>query len=173
MSLFNKLSIWVKPKTVSTDVVFISPNEDFPLTENRDIEVAQSAQDSLEEQIHAVINKNADGVNKMALSIRRDTDLLLTLGISDPFAAKAGTLAQAALELANAGRGVNLQCEKHVLTPTARVQFVSKAMSVVTRAELLLRAAKEQNRASIDSALDRQAKIISGMRAGSLANSLE
>ena len=123
------------------------------LSLRRDVEVAQNAHATLCEQVHQVINLNADGVNQSALKVRRTTDLLFSLGISDPFATKAGTLAQAALELANAGRGFDMDGDKHDSTPEERMNAVSKAIALVVRAEMLLAASKRRNRKNIDKAL--------------------
>lgn len=139
---------------------------DYHLTDPKDQHRVSLAFDTLEEQLHAVINKNADGVNLSALSIRRDTDLLLSLGVSDPMAAKAGTLAQVALELANRGRGVNLSEEEHNISPFERADAVAKAMAIVTSAEELLKKARRNNSANIEDAIKKQASLISRARRG-------
>jgi len=174
MSLFDKIKIRMlgAPLAAGRALTVAKSNVDFLLSEARDIQVAKRAVDTLEEQMHAVVNRNADGVNLSALSIRRETDLLLSLGISDPVAAKAGTLAQLALELANAGRGVNLQNEMPNVSPQERVRMVAKAIAVVTRAETLLVDAKKHNRKRIDHALRTQSKIITQMSSHSYTASL-
>lgn len=125
--------------------------------------VALVALETLDEQMHDVVDRNADGVNLMALKIRRESDLLLTLGISDPFAAKAGSLAQKALELSNARRGLTLQAVKHDVTVQERAMFVSQSIALVERATMLLAAAKKNNRANIDLALSQQARLMGDM----------
>jgi hypothetical protein len=126
------------------------------VAEPRDRQLLATALGSLNDQLHEVINRNADGVNRAALKLRRETDLLLSLGISDPFAAKAGSYAQMALELANAGRGVNLQAQPHDLSPQERADLVARAMTLMLRAEMLMGAAKKTNLASIEAALAQQ-----------------
>lgn len=128
-----------------------------------DAAAAARAHDSITEQLLAVVDQNADGVNRAALALRRDSDLLLTLGISDPFAAKAGVLAQRALELSNAGRGVDLDARKHEVTVSQRTELVSQAIAFVSRAEMLMAEAKKKNRANIDTALERQSRLIGDM----------
>lgn len=135
-----------------------------PAPEYFDVDVAERAEVSLTEQLREVVDRNADGVNQMALSIRRQSDLLLTLGISDPMAAKAGSLAQRAIELSNTGRGRNLQALKHNVSVTERTQYVSQAIAFVSRAEMLLSEAKRQNRANIDTVLERQDHALNALR---------
>jgi len=135
------------------------------VAEARDRELLGTALASLNDQMHEIINRNADGVNRSALGVRRETDLLLSLGISDPFAAKAGSYAQMALELANAGRGVDLQAQAHDMTPAARADVVARAMTLVMRAEMLMAHAKKNNLANIQSALAKQEQLMRGARA--------
>jgi hypothetical protein len=127
------------------------------------VDIAQRAEMSLTEQLHAVVDRNADGVNQMALSIRRESDLLLTLGISDPLAAKAGSLAQKALELSNTSRGLTLQALKHDVSVAERTRYVSQAIAFVSSAEILLSEAKKKNRRNIDMALERQKLALIGL----------
>lgn len=134
------------------------------VAEPRDHELLATALGSLNDQMHEVINRNADGVNRAAISLRRETDLLLSLGISDPFAGKAGSYAQMALELANAGRGMNLQAQPHDLGPQQRADLVARAMTLMLRAEMLMAAAKKNNLANIESALARQEQLMRGAR---------
>lgn len=134
------------------------------VAEPRDHALLATALGSLNDQMHEVINRNADGVNRAAISLRRETDLLLSLGISDPFAGKAGSYAQMALELANAGRGMNLQAQPHDLGPQQRADLVARAMTLMLRAEMLMAAAKKNNLANIESALARQEQLMRGAR---------
>jgi hypothetical protein len=127
-----------------------------------------SALDSLNDQMHEVINRNADGVNRAAMKVRRETDLLLSLGISDPFAAKAGSYAQMALELANTGRGVNHQAQSHRIGLRARAELVARAMTLTLRAEMLMGAAKKNERANIERALALQEQRMRSARAALL-----
>lgn len=116
---------------------------------------------SLVTQMHEVINRNADGVNRIAIDIRRESDILLSLGISDSKAAKAGTYAQKALELANMGRGENLHSERSNLAPSARAELVAQAMMWVNKAEKLMDEAKKGNKKNINSAIEGQKKYLS------------
>lgn len=135
------------------------------VTGPRDRQLLGAALDALNDQLHQVINRNADGVNRAAIELRRETDLLLSLGISDPFAAKAGSYAQMALELANAGRGVNLQAQPCNLSPTERADLVARAMTLMLRAQMLMGAAKKNNLANIQAALARQEQRMRSARA--------
>lgn len=144
---------------------------DLALQNRRDEKVAGNALDTLCEQMHQVINVNADGVNRSALKVRRDTDMLLSLGISDPFATKAGSLAQEALELANARRGVDIHGDKHVVTPDERAKAVAKAIALVVRAEMLLDCAKRKNKRNIGRALE-HAKQLTAVRSAPTNTSL-
>jgi hypothetical protein len=135
------------------------------VAEPADRELLANALSSLNEQMHEVINRNADGINRSAIALRRETDLLLSLGISDPFAAKAGSYAQMALELANAGRGVDLQARSHDVSPTERAESVARAMTLIVRAETLMAHAKKTNLANIQSALTKQEQLMRGARA--------
>jgi hypothetical protein len=134
------------------------------VAEPRDRELLATALSSLEDQMHEVVNRNADGVNRAAIQLRRETDLLLSLGISDPFAGKAGSYAQMALELANAGRGVNLEARPHNLSAQERADLVARAMTLMLRAEMLMAAAKKSNHANIEAALARQEQLMRGAR---------
>jgi hypothetical protein len=140
------------------------------IMEPRDQQLLGAALESLNDQLHEVINRNADGVNCSAIKLRRETDLLLSLGISDPFAAKAGSYAQMALELANAGRGVNLQAQPHDLSPKERADLVARAMTLMLRAEMLIGAAKKNNLANIEAALARQEQRMRNARAALLCH---
>lgn len=140
--------------TAASFVITTEPQEFF------DAAAAARAYESLTDQLLAVVDQNADGVNRAALALRRESDLLLTLGISDPFAAKAGVLAQRALELSNAGRGVDLDARRHEVTVEQRTELVSQAIAFVSRAEMLMAEAKKKNRANIDMALERQSRLI-------------
>ena len=140
------------------------------VTEPRDHQLLGSALDALNDQLHEVINRNADGVNHAAIKLRRETDLLLSLGISDLFAAKAGSYAQMALELANAGRGVNLQAQPYNLSPKERADLVARAMTLMLRAEMLMGAAKKNNLANIQAALAHQEQRMRSARAALLCS---
>lgn len=129
-------------------------NVDLAFHNARDERVGRDALATLCEQMHQVINVNADGVNRSALKVRRDTDLLLSLGISDPYAAKAGSLSQEALELANARRGRDMAGDLHTASPEERAAAVAKAMALVVRAEMLLDCAKRRNKRNIGRALE-------------------
>ena len=135
-----------------------------------DHRLLRTAHEALNDQLHEVINRNADGVNHAAIRLRRETDLLLSLGISDPFAAKAGSYAQMALELANAGRGINLQAEPCNLGPRERADLVARAMTLMLRAEMLVDAAKKNNLAHIRAALARQEQRLRNARAALLCS---
>lgn len=117
------------------------------------------ATEAIDEQLRVTIDRNADGINAAAIRLRRDTDLLLALGISDALAAQAGSHAQMALELANAGRGVDLQAQPHRLTPSDRAALVSRAMVLMMIAEQLMDTAKSNNRVNIETALSRQEQL--------------
>jgi ABC-type molybdate transport system substrate-binding protein len=150
------------PPVTQTSLVASSFDE---IAEPGDLALLATALASLNDQMHEVINRNADGVNRAAITVRRETDLLLSLGISDPFAAKAGSYAQMALELANAGRGVNLRAEAYHLSPKERAELVARAMSFMLRAEMLMGHAKKTNLANIESALAEQEQRMRGARA--------
>jgi predicted RNA-binding protein YlxR (DUF448 family) len=149
---------------VSTAVAVMVSTFD-EVAEARDRRLLGAALDALNDQLHEVINRNADGVNRAAIKLRRETDLLLSLGISDPFAAKAGSYAQMALELANAGRGIYLQAESHNLSPKERADLVARAMTLMLRAEMLMGAAKKNNLANIQAALAQQEQRMRSARA--------
>jgi hypothetical protein len=134
------------------------------VAEPRDHELLGSTRASLNDQMHEVIDRNADGVNRAAISLRRETDMLLALGISDPLAAKAGSYAQMALELANTGRGVNLEAQPHHATPQERSDLVARAMTLVLRAEMLMASAKKSNLANIEKALARHEQLTTRAR---------
>jgi len=140
------------------------------IAEPCDRRLLRTAHDALDDQLHEVINRNADGVNHAAIRLRRETDLLLSLGISDPFAAKAGSYAQMALELANAGRGINLQAQPCNVGPQERADLVARAMTLVLRAEMLMGAAKKNNLAHIHAALARQEQRMRTARAALLCS---
>jgi len=132
---------------------------------SRDRRLCTDALASLADQMHEVLNRNADGVNAAAIGLRRETDLLLSLGISDPLAGKAGSFAQMALELANAGRGMNLHAQPHGLQAQDRAELIARAMTLMLRAEALMDAAKRNNRGNIEEALARQEQKICRARA--------
>jgi hypothetical protein len=140
------------------------------VTEAGDRALLVASRTSLDDQMHEVIDRNADGVNRAAISLRRETDMLLALGISDQLAAKAGSYAQKALELANTGRGVDLQAQPHHLTPHERSDLVARAMTLMLRAEMLMKAAKKSNLANIEAALARQEQLMTNVRHTLLAN---
>lgn len=129
----------------------------------------ETASRCLDEQIHQLIDRNADGVNRLAMRVRRDSDLLLSLGISDPYAAKAGTLAQFALEMANGKRGMNIEAVAHTPSVSERKDLVVKAMSLASRAEALLNHAKSVNAAAIEVALATQARLLREVATSSYA----
>jgi len=153
----------LEPVPRPADLAVVASSFD-DVAEPRDHALLATALDSLNDQMHDVINRNADGVNRAAISLRRETDLLLSLGISDPFAGKAGSYAQMALELANAGRGMDLQAQPHNLGPQERAALVARAMTLMLRAEMLMAAAKKNNLANIESALARQEQLMRGAR---------
>jgi hypothetical protein len=118
------------------------------------------AMKTLEVQIHELIDKNADGVRHLALRVRHDTDLLLSIGVADPGVAKADSLARSALELTNAGRGASQQAERFELSTQVRADLVANAMALVSRAEALLAAAKRANIPNIRAAIKRQEQMV-------------
>lgn len=140
------------------------------IVEARDRELFGVALDSLNDQLHEVIDRNADGVNRAAIKLRRETDLMLSLGISDPFAAKAGSYAQMALELANSGRGVDLRAQLFHLAPNERADLVARAMTLILRAEMLMGAAKKNNLSNIQAALAQQEERMRSARAALLCS---
>ena len=140
------------------------------IAEPCDRRLLRTAYEALNDQLHEVINRNAEGLNHAAIRLRRETDLLLSLGISDPFAAKAGSYAQMALELANAGRGINLQAEPCNVDPRERADLVARAMTLMLRAEMLMDVAKKSNLAHIHAALDRQEQRLRSARAALLCS---
>lgn len=140
----------------STTIAPVSPDKTTKKNHN-DRNNFSREMHSLNLQMHEVINKNADGVNRIAIAIRRESDILLSLGVSDSRAAKAGTIAQKALELANKGRGENLQYERVELTPDDRAALVAQAIMLVNKAEKLMADAKKGNRKNIDAAITKQA----------------
>jgi hypothetical protein len=151
-------------RSAATDLAVAATTFD-DVAEPQDIALLATALTSLHDQMHEVINRNADGVNRAAIALRRETDLLLTLGISDAFAGKAGSYAQMALELANAGRGIDLQAQRHDITPADRAGLVARAMTLMLRAEMLMEHAKTLNRPNIQAALARQEQLVLGARA--------
>lgn len=126
---------------------------------------ANKAKDSLVSQINDVINSNADGAVVIALRVRQSTDLLLSLGISDPASAQASIWAQQALHLVNVGRGNDLQGKKLNLTLEQRLEIVSSALGAVLMAERLLEDARSQNQAGITQAIQKQQQILGAYQA--------
>lgn len=162
MTFRRRVASAALPAPSARDSIVASSFDD--VAEPRDRELLAAAASSLADQMHEVIDRNADGVNRAAIQLRRETDLLLSLGISDPFAGKAGSYAQMALELANAGRGVNLEARPHNLSPQERADLVARAMTLILRAEMLMAAAKKNNYANIEAALARQEQLMRGAR---------
>lgn len=101
--------------------------------------------DVLSDDITALFNRHADGINAIALEVRKQTDILLMIGISDPSAAEASILAQQALHLANVGRGEDISGKKLHLTCDQRIEIVASAMSAAILAESMLKAVLKQN----------------------------
>jgi hypothetical protein len=165
MKFLEKALSWAMGKSVMSDFPIAVRSPSNLLLDMKSEKTKRAAINSLVEQLHEVVNKNADGVNLAAINIRRESDLLLTLGITDALVAKAGTLAQAALEMANAGRGVDINEEKHEVAVADRVEGVAAAMAIVTKAEGLLLEAKKSNKKNIDAALTRQATLLEEARA--------
>ena len=97
------------------------------------------SKNALAGEMNEVIDEHADGVNQIAIEVRKETDYLLLLGISDPCAAEASMFAQHALHLANVGRGVDLEGKTLKLTIDQRIEIVSTAMSSAITAERLLK----------------------------------
>ncbi len=118
------------------------------------------AKNSLVSQIDEVINNNADGAVVIALRVRQSTDLLLSLGISDPASAQASIWAQQALHLVNVGRGNDLQGKKLNLSLEQRLEVVSSALGAVLMAEKLLEDARSQNQLGITQAIKKQQQIL-------------
>jgi hypothetical protein len=172
-----KLARWAR---IARQLPFLSDRASLPVAtkaasiefvgEPGDRELHDQSVASLHGQILSLIDRNADGVNRSAIDLRRKTDLLLTLGISDPYAAKAGSYAQKALELANAGRGMTLQAEPCQTTPWERAELVARAMALMLRAEMLMAAATKTNRVNIESALQKQEQIMRGLREALVCN---
>lgn len=142
------------------------------VAEPSDYALLEKSRAALEDQMHEVINRNADGVNRAAIALRRETDLLLTLGISDPFAGKAGSYAQMALQLANAGRGVDLSARPYDVSPADRAALVARAMTLMLRAEMLMAHAKASNRSNIQTALAKQEQLVRGVKASLVCSQL-
>jgi hypothetical protein len=167
-----KLMSWIQFRRKRPDPVPLEPPVNLTLVASRFDEVADERDhallgtvlNSLNDQMQEVINRNADGVNRAAISLRRETDLLLSLGISDPCAGKAGSYAQMALELANAGRGMSLQAQPYNLAPQQRADLVARAMTLMLRAEMLMVAVKKNNRTNIEKALAHQDQLMRGLR---------
>ncbi|MAF04671.1 hypothetical protein [Herbaspirillum sp.] len=131
-----------------------------------------AAEEAIASQLHTVIDNNADGINRSARTIRDQSDMLLSLGITDERVARAGTLAQLAVELANSGRGVNLQQVAHAPEVEDRRRLVVKAMATIAQAEGLISAAAADNKKSIRSAVAKQERMLSAARANPLTKSL-
>jgi len=161
---FRRRTALVPPPAVPASALISAASTFDEVAEPRDRELFGKAIASINDQLHEVINRNADGVNRAAIGLRRETDLLLSLGVSDPFAAKAGSYAQMALELANTGRGMNLQAQPHNLSPQERADLVARAMTLMLRAQILMDAAKKNNVANIEAALARQEQLMRGAR---------
>lgn len=180
MKLRTRLMLWLQFATrpVTPAARFLPVGDALALAdaaadvvdEPRDRALYAASRRALDDQMHELIDRNADGVNRAAISVRRETDMLLALGISDPLAAKAGSCAQKALELANAGRGVNLQAQPHRLTPQERSDLVARATTLMLRAEMLMKTAKESNLANIEVALVKQEQLMKSARRTLLAH---
>ena len=112
---------------------------------NMNVGLMRKSIDVLSDDISALFNRHADGINAIALEVRKQTDILLMIGISDPSAAEASILAQQALHLANVGRGEDISGKKLHLTCDQRLEIVASAMSAAILAESMLKTVLKQN----------------------------
>jgi len=119
----------------------------------------QFAECSLDLQLHEVLDDNADGVIGHALKVRHECDELLSLGISDRSSAKASIMAQQALQLANFGRGVDLNGVVAPLNLMERCECVKTAMTMSVQAESLLAIAKRDSKLDIRGAIATKQKM--------------
>ena len=149
---------------VSTSVTTAAPTLSDHLKE--------SARKSLDDQMREVFDRNADGINRAAKAIRDQSDSLLSLGITDDRVARAGTLAQLAVELANKGRGQGLDQVHHVVDVDVRWRHVETALATIAQAEALMREATSENKKQIRALFQRQEKILKLVRQNPLTESL-
>jgi len=126
---------------------------------------------SLEDQMREVFDRNADGINKAAKVIRDQSDSLLSLGITDDRVARAGTLAQLAVELANKGRGIGLDRIEHQVSVEIRRQYVETALATVAQAEVFMTEATAANKKQIRSLFQHQSRMLTLVRENPLTES--
>lgn len=135
-------------------------------------ELKEHARLSLDDQLREVFDRNADGINRAAKTIRDHSDSLLSLGITDDRVARAGTLAQLAVELANKGRGQSLDHVRHDVSVDVRRQHVETALATIAQAELLMKEATAENKAQIRDLFHRQERMLKLVRQSPLTKSL-
>ncbi|WP_034302233.1 hypothetical protein [Herbaspirillum sp. RV1423] len=135
------------------------------------VQLMESARKSLDDQMREVFDRNADGINRAAKSIRDQSDSLLSLGITDDRVARAGTLSQLAVELANKGRGQGLDQVRHVVDVNVRWHHVETALATIAQAELLMREATAENKKQIRTLFQRQEKMLKLVRQNPLTES--
>jgi len=165
----------VKPKTVAvhnsvlTMAVEGSTYSNGSQLPSLQLAIHASAQSSLDAQIHQVIDENANGVCTHALRVRRDCDAILSLGISDQSSGRASVIAQQALQIANYGRGMDINGKRIVLNLSDRRECVTTAMTLLVMAENLLKEAKKDSKLNIEGAIQAQQNYIKQVQEATLA----
>ena len=118
---------------------------------------------SLDANLIVVLNQYADSINKLAIEIRKEGDLLLTLGVSDEDVLKAGQLAQMALSYANLGRGVDLKGNESRNNFSERKINVATGMALTKSAQQLLANAKKHNKQVINEAIESHRRVLASV----------
>jgi len=109
------------------------------------------------------LNEYADSVNAIALEVRKEGDLLLTLGISDKEVMKAGALAQLALSSVNLGRGLDLKGGQQEGDFYKRKINVASGMAMAKEARQLLTNAKKHNKQVINEAIEAHRLVLASV----------
>lgn len=114
----------------------------------------------LEQGLINTLNEYADAVNKLAIEVRKEGDLLLTLGVSDEDVMKASNMAQLALSCVNIGRGRDLKGDVKKSSFSERKSNVATGMVLTKEAQRLLSGAKKHNEKAINKAVARHEQIL-------------
>lgn len=127
------------------------------------VELVDLCDKNLELGLINALNEYADSVNAIALEVRKEGDLLLTLGISDKEVMKAGALAQLALSSANLGRGLDLKGGRQEGNFYERKINVASGMAMAKEARQLLTNAKKHNKRVINEAIEEHRSVLASV----------
>jgi len=163
---------WRRKDQLPAPVTIDVPSSVSTAAPSLSVDLMESARKSVDDQMREVFDRNADGINRAAKAIRDQSDLLLSLGITDDRVARAGTLAQLAVELANKGRGQGLDQVRHVVDVNVRWHHVETALATIAQAEVLMREATAENKKQIRTLFQRQEKMLKLVRQNPLTESL-